>query len=118
MKNDVSKALARWTEKIELTRFSSGTYVDGVWVNGSSAIIQINAVVQNAQADDLILLKEGTRSTEAIKIHTTAKVKTVSEYGESNADVFLYNGRTYKIYDVFERKIGNYYRAVAIRIDI
>ena len=118
MKNDVSKALARWTEKIELTRFSSGTYVNGVWVNGSSTTTQINAVVQNAQADDLILLKEGTRSTEAIKIHTTTKVKTVSEYGDSNADVFSYNGRTYKIYDVFERKIGNYYRAVAIRIDI
>lgn len=118
MKNDVSKAFARWTEKIELTRFSSGTYVDGVWVNGSSTIIQINAVVQNAQADDLILLPEGSRSSEAVKIHTVTKVKTVSENGESNADIFSYNGKTYKIYDVFERKIGNYYKAVAIRIDI
>lgn len=116
MKNDVSRALKRWLEPVDIKRFGAGSYVEGEWVNGSQTTIPIKAVVQNAQADDLILLPEGTRSTEAIKIHTTTKVNTVSEVGETNADTFFYDGDTYKIYDVFNRKIGNYFKAVAIRI--
>ena len=116
MKNDVSRALKRWLEPVNITRVDAGSYVDGEWVEGAGNAIAIKAVVQNAQPDDLLLLPEGTRSTEAVKIHTVSVVKTVSEVGETNADTFLYDGDTYRVYDVFKRKIGNYFKAVAIRI--
>jgi len=116
MKNDVSRALTRWLEPVNITRVGIGSYVDGEWVDGPPTVIPIKAVVQNAQPDDLILLPEGTRSTEAVKIHTTTKINTISEVGETKADTFTYDGDTYKIYDVFKRRIGNYFKAVAIRI--
>ena len=116
MKNDVSQALLRWLEPLTIIRKSAGDYVDGKWVSGGDADVPIKAVIQNANPDDLILLPEGTRTTEAVKIHTTSKVNTVSEAGETDADQFNYNGFRYRIYDVFARKIGNYYKAVAIRI--
>jgi len=116
MKNDVSKALLRWLEPLTIIRKGVGSYVEGEWVNGADANVIIKAVIQNANPDDLILLPEGTRTTEAVKIHTTSEVRTVSEVGATDADQFIYNGRTYRIYDVFDRKIGNYYKAVAIRI--
>jgi len=116
MKNDVSRALKRWLEPVTITRVGVGSYIDNEWVDGAAVPVIIKAVVQNAQPDDLILLPEGTRSTEAVKIHTVSVVKTVSEVGETNADTFFYDGDTYRVYDVFKRKIGNYFKAVAIRI--
>jgi len=118
MNNDVSRALLRWLEPLEIIRVGAGAYVEGKWVNGAPGPVPIKAVIQNANPDDLILLPEGTRTTEAVKIHTTSKVNTVSEAGETDADEFLYNGHRYRIYDVFERKIGNYFKAVAIRIKL
>lgn len=116
MINDVSGALLRWLGPLTIVRKAIGSYVDGEWVDGADSDVVIKAVIQNANPDDLILLPEGTRTTEAVKIHTTSKVNTVSEAGETDADQFDYNGSRYRIYDVFERKIGNYFKAVAIRI--
>ena len=118
MNNDVSRALLRWLKPLTIIRKGAGAYTDGVWVNGADTNVPIKAVIQNANPDDLILLPEGTRTTEAVKIHTTSEVMTVSEVGETDADQFLYNGRRYRIYDVFEREIGNYFKAVAIRIKL
>ena len=118
MLNDVSAALRRWLEPLTIIRNGAGSYVDGSWVNGADSNVNIKAVVQNANPDDLVLLPEGTRSTEAMKIHTTSKVFTVSEVGETDADQFDYDGSRYRIYDVFNRRIGNYVKAVAIRIPV
>lgn len=116
MLNDVSAAFNGWLEPIDIIRKEQGDYVDGNWVDAQETIVSIRAVVQNANADDLILLPEGTRSTETVKIHTTSLVKTVSEVTETEADQFEYNGSKYKIHDVYDRKIGNYYKALAIRV--
>ncbi len=116
MINDVSEAFDEWLEKVVITRVGPGAYVDGVWVEGAPTTINILSVVQNATADDLILLPEGTRTSETVKLHTVSPVKTVSEVGETNADTFQYDGDTYRIFDVYRRKIGNYYKAIAIRI--
>jgi len=117
MINDVSGALLRWQEPLDIIRKAvGGSYINGEWVDGADTIVPIFAVIQNANPDDLILLPEGTRTTEAVKIHTISTIKTVSEAGESNADTFDYNGSRYRVYDVFTRKIGNYVKAIAIRI--
>lgn len=118
MINDVSQALLRWLEPLDIIRNGTGSYVDGKWESPAPTTVPIKAVIQNANPDDLILLPEGTRTTEAVKIHTVSKVNTVSEAGETDADQFIYNGHRYRIYDVFERKIGNYFKAVAIRIKL
>jgi hypothetical protein len=118
MKNDVSRALTRWLVPLDIIRKGIGSYVNGDWVNGADVTVSIKAVVQNANADDLILLPEGSRSSESIKIHTTSEVKTISEVGETEADQFDYEGSRYKIFDVYNRKIGKYYKASAIRIKV
>ncbi len=118
MNNDVSRALLRWLAPLDIIRNGTGSYVNGRWENPASTTVPIKAVVQNANPDDLILLPEGTRTTEAVKIHTISEIHTVSEVGETDADQFNYNGFRYRIYDVFNRKIGNYYKAVAIRIKV
>lgn len=116
MLNNVSAAFSGFLENMTILRKAPGSYVNGEWVDGVESGVNIKAVIQNANPDDLILLPEGTRTTEAVKFHTVSNVVTVSEVGGTNADEFLYNGKRYRVYDVYERKIGNYFKAVAIRI--
>lgn len=115
MLNDVSEAFEGWLEPLTILR-KDGSYVDGIWVDGVETPIIINAVIQNANPDDLIVLPEGERTTEAVKIHTTSAVRTVIETSESEADEFVYDGLRWRIYNLANRKIGNYYKAIAIRV--
>ena len=116
MINDVSQAFDDWLEPLTLIRKSVGSYVNGVWVDGVNTNVNVLAVIQNAQPNDMLLLPEGTRSTEAVKFHTTSRVYTVSEVGETTADTFSYDGDTYIVYDVYKRRIGNYFKAIAMRV--
>ena len=116
MLNDVSDAFDGWLESVKITRPGAGSYVDGIWVPVSDVPVYIQAVVQNANPDDLLVVPEGLRTTESIKLHTTTFLKTVDEDGEASADLIAYNGVNWRVYNVANRKIGNYYKAVAIRI--
>lgn len=116
MINDVSRALTRWLAPLDIIRKDIGSYVKGEWVNGADTTVVIAAVIQSAEPDDLILLPEGTRTTKAVKIYTTSSIQTVSEVGETDADQFDYDNSRYRVFDVANRKIGKYFKAVAIRI--
>lgn len=88
----------------------------GAWIPGAETPTTINAVIQNANADDLKVLPEGERSEEVIKIHTVTKLITADEETATAADEVEYQGGLYKVRSVSDRKvIGNYYKALAIR---
>lgn len=114
--NDVTDAFDGWLEKIQIDRTGAGSYVGGLWVDSSVVIPYINAVVQNANPDDLLIVPEGLRTTESIKLHTKGILKTADEVGEVNADVVNYDCKKWRVYNVADRKIGGYYKAIAIRI--
>jgi len=113
---DVSEAFEGLTQPIVLYRPAAGSYTAGKWVGGTPTTPSINAVIQNATADDMLALPEGLRSEEGLKIHTIDEVKTASEASETNADQFTYDGSKWMIQHVFDRKIGGYYKAIATRI--
>ena len=116
MMNDVSEVFQGWLVQVEIQRPNAGSYVNGVWVPTSSSPKYIQAVVQNANPKDLLVVPEGLRTSESIKIHTTSEMKTVDEVGETDADVVEYNSKNYRVYNVADRQIGNYYKAIAVRM--
>jgi len=116
MNNDVSEAFSEWLEPITLKRTSKGAYIEGRWNEGSETNIPIKAVVQNASPKDLQALPEGNRTSEAIKLHSVSAMIPTSEKDGVNGDTFKYQDATWQIHSVFNRKIGNYYKAIAIRI--
>jgi len=113
--NNVSSAFNGWTEVITVTSFATGNYVAGTYAKGVSSDRDIDGVIQNATPDDLQVIPEGMRTEEAIKIHTTEILKPVSGKNIESADLIAYDGDIWCVYSVANRKIGNYYKAIAIR---
>ena len=112
--NDVTDAFAGWLQALTGTR-TSGSYVLGRWADGTPVALSLDAVVQNATAEDLLVLEEGNRTSEALKLHTTTKLYPVS--GGAYKDQITYDGVTWTVYSVADRKIGGYYKAIAIKDD-
>lgn len=115
MINDVSRAFKRWLELLTGTR-NSGSYVHGRWVTGIISNILFNGVVQNATPDDLKVLNEGLRTEEAIKIHTTFELVPQID-DTTTGDLIDYKNKSWLVYNVAHRYIGNYHKAIAIRQD-
>jgi hypothetical protein len=111
--NDVSEAFDDWLEPLVATRIT-GSYVDGLWVDNTPTIINFYGVVQNATPQDLEVLEEGLRSEETIKIHTTTKLIALVE-GTTAGDTVVYDGSVWTVYNLADRKIGNYYKAILIK---
>lgn len=114
MINDVSRALTRWLQGLTGFR-TTGSYVNGRWVDGTPSNFSFQGVVQNASPDDLQVLPEGNRSDEVIKIHTLYDlVCNISD--DTKSDLVNYNGTQYRVNNVAYRHIGNYNKALAIRV--
>lgn len=111
--NDVSDAFGDWLEPLIATRRTGG-YVDGRWAPNIPVDVPFNGVVQNATPQDLKVLSEGFWSEEAIKIHTTTKLIALVE-DTTQGDEIFYDGANWIIYWLADRKIGNYYKAIAIK---
>lgn len=112
---DVSEVFDGLSQTVTGSR-KSGSYVAGRWVEAAPVALSFSAVVQNANPDDLKVLDEGNRTEEAIKLHTTFNL--VSQIADTNTgDLLLYNSKNWLVYWVANRKIGGYYKAIAIRVD-
>ena len=111
--NDVSEAFADWLEPLVATR-TTGSYVSGRWVDNAPTTINFFGVAQNASPQDLLVLDEGLRSEETIKIHTTTKLIALIE-GSTKGDVVAYDGANWTVYNLADRKIGSYYRAILVK---
>ena len=105
--NDVSDAFDGWLQKVTGSR-SSGSYVDGRWVDGVPIPLSFDGTIQNATPSDLKVLDEGSRNEEAIKIHTQFELIVES-------DTINYNTKTWLVFNVADRKIGGYHKAIAIK---
>ena len=111
--NDVSDAFDGWEQAITGAR-TAGSYVSGRWIAGTPSNLSFQGVIQNATPDDLKVLPEGQRSEEAIKIHTTFEL--IPQIDNTNTgDLILYQSKSWLVYNVAHRYIGNYHKAIAIR---
>lgn len=113
--NDVSDAFSVFLEPLTGTR-TGGSYISGRWVAGTPVALSFQGVVQNANAKDSQVLPEGTRADETIKIHTATALIAVDEETGTPGDVISYNSQNWRVYTIFDRKIGNYYKAILIKI--
>ncbi|MCP3685812.1 MAG: hypothetical protein GY861_24450 [bacterium] len=112
--NDVSAAFTPWLANYTASR-NNGDYVAGRWVAGVASTISFRGVIQNSSPKDLLSLPEGRRTEESIKIHTTTELKPAEDNAD-NGDVIPYEGQSYMVVNVAIRKIGNYFKAIAVKL--
>lgn len=85
----------------------SGSYVSGRFVVSTQAPFEFDGVVQNANPRDLLVLEEGSRNIEAIKIHT--------QYPLTMNDIVTYNNSKWLVFNIAYRAIGVYTKVLAQR---
>lgn len=112
--NDVTEAFGDWLETVTGTR-TPGTYVNGRWVAGTPVSLSFVGVVQNAEPEDLEVMPEGNRADDVIKIHSIFELIPQDKDTGYTGDLIDYDGNTYLVMNVADRKIGNYYKSLAAK---
>jgi hypothetical protein len=78
----------------------SGSYVRGIWTPGKASEFEIQATVEPLDGQDLLLIPEGERTKEMIRIYSELELKTADEACARKADVVRYQGKLYEVHKV------------------
>lgn len=109
---------------ITLRSYATGSYINGVWVQGASTDQQITASIQPITGEEMESLPETRRESEGYNMFTSTRVRTVQEAGSNlNADHVIFNNKEFEIYDVKPWQnnsnftITNHYHYFIFRVD-
>lgn len=111
------------THKTDATRVrkSSGSYVDGKWVEGGVTNTTIQVNIQPMRGHELMSLPEADRSKEWVKFYTTSDIRGIGEGVPSTPpDLLVWDGRTFEVAKVLTYKMGvlNHNKVIAARIPV
>jgi hypothetical protein len=96
--------------------FVEGSIVNGVWVDGATAVTTILASVQPANGKDLLILPEGERLKAVIKIWTDETLAIAS--GKIKADQIQFNSEWYEVHNIKKNDLGiGHYEALAVKVN-
>lgn len=92
---------------------STGSFVNGIWVQPPPTATAITAVVQAASEQDMRVAPEGERTDGYVTIWTTVALRTSNEdTGEPEDAIQVGSGPVYRIMKVAERPEGGFWRAI------
>lgn len=101
---------------VTLSRFGTGSYVNGEWVSGPVTVSTLPAVIQPLKPRELAQLPEAERTEEAIAVFTSEALQTSTPSG-LEADRLTWAGRVWRICIVEDWTAqAGYCRSVAVRL--
>lgn len=113
------------THKIPLTIFrkSEGSYVNGRWVEGTTAEIVLQVNIQPLKPYEILMLPEADRTRAWVKFYSADYARTLKEgTGGWSADEFIWKSDRYKIMKVDDWTNGmgilEHVRVQAARIEL
>lgn len=100
-----------------ITRHDAGSYVEGVWVEGSESDIDIQASAQPLRPDEVQLLPEARRNEQAFKIYTDAPLQIAEPGDSTNSDKITIDGEVFELISVAPNQsdVINHYKAIAVK---
>jgi len=106
-----------WTD-IKITRTPPGAYDShGRWEDPSPIEMTIKAVVQPAQAHELVKLPEGRRTKGTVVIYTQTKLQTADVKSKLQPDVVFWHGDQYQVESLEDwTDDGGFYKVLALEI--
>ena len=114
------KFLLTKTVPLTIYRTSQGGYVNGDWVDGKTAEVEIQANVQPMRDDELMLMPETERTREWYKVYSASEIRTSKE-GTTGwaADEFMWNGDRYKVMKVrrYQMQTLDHWKALAAKVE-
>lgn len=76
-------------------RQTAGAYYRGEWANGVETVVTVYGSVQPVSGQELMVLPEGRRTRDTVKIYTDTELNT-SENNQQ-ADKILWRGHLYEV---------------------
>lgn len=94
-----AELIASFGRTVTVTRMAVGEYIRGVWQQGGNAKHVVVASVQPMSAQDLMLLPEGDRTTERIKLYSTFAFRTQGTWNgqQFSQDRVSVDGKVYSV---------------------
>lgn len=91
---------------------------DGTYLYPDATELEVYASVQALKANEMYALPEGRRQGRAVKIYTDVELYTADQHTGTQADRFIWRGRTFEIVasDIFQSDVINHYRAYAVEV--
>ena len=114
----VTSAIADLATDVVVRRKASGAHDEhGRWQEQDDEEFTIKAVVQPARGHELVRIEEGRRTRGAIKVYTTAELRTASVEEQTQPDRIVWAGVEYEVEYVDDwDEAGGYYKAVALKV--
>jgi hypothetical protein len=108
------------TRKVTLTHYEPGEWVNGRYERGAPTVVQFNASVQPMTPNEMLLLPEGQRATETVKIYACSNAMKVANIstGESG-DLLEIEGVSFQVQQVTRYLLPgsalSHWKAIAVR---
>lgn len=102
---------------------ATGSYVDGYWVEPLRAPQTIIASVQPVGDKELLILPDGDRNKEMLKLYSTFKFQIKDEAQGQTSDLIDIDGRIYEVvsvqdYTTHQSQVSiQYYKAIVARVN-
>ena len=108
-----------FTESIQVKRSSGGDYnARGHYVPRPEATFNLQANVQPLQGKELLILPEGERTKDSLKVLTDVQLYEVNEETGSKPDLIFWKGKAYKVHSVKNyTQIIPHFETIAINVN-
>jgi hypothetical protein len=100
---------------LTVSRLAVGTYVKGVFTEGTTSAIVITASVQSASPHDLESLPEGRRNAKTYRLYTDTRLRLVTMSNPDKVGIF---GETYEVNleNAWQNGLINHYKYIVTKI--
>ena len=85
---------------VTLRRYLEGEWVDGVYENGPVTESTITGSLQPLRPNEMQLLPEGRRTSQAMKLYTTDEIRTANEETNMQADEVEVDELIFEVFSV------------------
>ncbi len=114
---NVSDVVSSFNQQILYVQsFGVGTRVNGRYQPNPNDLEEFQGQVQHANASSLVGLSEGLKTSRFISVFTTYELRGVKEVGEAIADIIIWQGQKYRVFQVSPWNENGYNEAVAVEI--
>lgn len=107
------------TNTLVIEREGEGEWINGRYEPGPKCRFEVIASVQPMKASEMLLMPEGERTTEHIKVYTNERLREVDEKNTALGDKFAYDGKCYEVQQVENWQIGTdlpHYKAICKKV--
>ena len=104
---------------LTVTRKSAvDTYVKGVLQVAAASTVSITASVQPLKPNEMELLPEGRRESEAFRLYTSTKLFPAEDSTKKNADIVSIDGKNFEVLScaTWQNNVIPHYKAIVVKL--